>query len=126
MVLNCYWPANTAAPLMASCLTGDRRPVAQGREVWSACWEVPPVCGWEVVATAGWNCTALGHDEGRRSGGGLEDSRTEKIAEKEKTQVDQILIFLGVEYWVLLEMSFFFFLNIFLGVGKHSVFRWKV
>ena len=84
MVLNCYWPVNTAAPLMASCLTGGRRPVAQGREVWSACWEVPPVCGWEVVATAGWNCTALGHDEGRRSGGGLEDSRTEKIAEKEK------------------------------------------
>ena len=61
----------------------------------------------------------------RRSGGGL-DSRTEKIAEKEKTQVDQILIFLEVEYWVLLEMSFFFSLNIFLGVGKHSVFRWKV
>ena len=28
----------------------------------------------------------------RRSGGGL-DSRTEKIAEKEKTRVDQILIF---------------------------------
>ena len=28
----------------------------------------------------------------RRSGGGL-DSRTEKIAQKEKTQVDQILIF---------------------------------
>jgi len=64
MVLNCYWPANTAAPLMASCLTGDRRPVAQGREVWSACWEVPPVCDWEVVATAGWNCTALGHEGG--------------------------------------------------------------
>ena len=38
------------------------------------------------------------HDEGRRSGGGLEDSPTEKIVEKEKTQVDQILIFLGVEY----------------------------
>nr|AGT17320.1 plasma membrane H+ ATPase [Saccharum hybrid cultivar R570] len=55
MVLNCYWPANTAAPLMASCLTGGRRPVAQGREVWPACWEVvPAACGW-VVATAGWN-----------------------------------------------------------------------
>ena len=49
----------------------------------------------------------LGHDEGRRSGGGVEDFRGKKSA-AEKTQVGPNFNFLGVEYYVLLEMNFFF------------------
>ena len=38
------------------------------------------------LAMAGWKCMALGHDEGKRSGGVVEDSGGKKLPQK-KTQV---------------------------------------